>query len=149
LIGRHNVGQQLFKQFSEGENIMRCVKYFGGLALAAGMLAAGTSIAAAQERRYSQPTSPYQYQGQYYGNVYYSGSRYDRIEELQEHIARDRARLDEAIRCGREAEAARQAGDLARDQWLLQDQMRAVGGFPHERYYRPQARGWSLSLGWR
>lgn len=126
---------------------MRCMKYLGGFVLGAGMLA-GTSIAAAQEWQYYQRPQ-YQYQGQYYGSQYYNGNRYDRIEELQEHIARDRARLDEAIRCGRDTEAARQAADLARDQRLLQDQGREVGGFPYERYYRPQPRGWSLSLGWR
>jgi hypothetical protein len=40
------------------------------------------------------------------------------IEELQEYIARDRARLDQAIRCDND-ETSRQAADLARDQQLL------------------------------
>jgi len=130
---------------------MRYMKYFAGFALAAGMLAAGTSTASAQEWRYYQQPNQYQYQSpsQYSGNQYYSGKRYDRIEELQEHIARDRARLDEAIRCGRDDEAARQAADLARDQRLLQEQMREVGGYQYYRYNRPYTRGWSFSWGWR
>ncbi|MCU1259596.1 MAG: hypothetical protein JWO80_2481 [Bryobacterales bacterium] len=124
------------------------LKYFAGVTLAAGMLLTGASIASAQDWRYNQPYSPYQYQNQYrdYNN------RYDRREELEEHIARDRARLDEAIHCGRDADAARQAADLARDQRLLQEQTRAIGADPYygsynnRRYYN---RGWSSSWGWR
>lgn len=130
---------------------MGYMKYFAGFVVVAGMLAAGASPASAQDWRYNQQPNQYQYQApsQYYGNEYYSGNRYDRIEELQEHVARDRARLDEAIRCGRDAEAARQAADLARDQRLLQEQTREVGGYQYYRYSRPYTRGWSFRFGWR
>jgi hypothetical protein len=127
---------------------MRYVKYFVGFAFV-GLLATGTSTAFAQSWQYYQQPEQYQSQGQYYNNRYYNGNRYDRIEELQEHIAHDRARLAEAIRCGREAEAAGQAADLARDQRLLQEQMRQVGGYQYYPYSRPYARGWSFRFGWR
>ena len=61
------------------------------------MFAGCASTASAQDWRYYQQPNRYQYYGQYYGNRYDTQNRYDRIEELQEHIARDRARLDEAI----------------------------------------------------
>src|SRR5260370_11802556 len=128
---------------------MRYTKYFVGFALAAGMLAACASTASAQDWRYYQQPNQYRSYGQYYGNQYNSGNRYDRIEELQEHIARDRANLDEAIRCGNDAEASRQAADLARDQRLLQEQTRDVGGDQYYRYNRPYTPGWSFSWGWR
>ena len=129
---------------------MRYRKYFAGFTLALGMLAAGASTASAQDWRYDRPDQP-QYQGQspYYGEPYYRENRYDRIEELQRHIARDRAELNEAIRCGRDGEAARQAADLARDQRLLQDQMREVRAYPSYRYNRPYNRTWGFSFGWR
>ena len=41
-------------------------------------------------------------------------------------IARDRARLNADIRCGREAAAARDAADLARDQRALEAQLRDI-----------------------
>jgi len=127
---------------------MFCPRYFAGITLAAGVLIAGASTASAQDRRYYQPYSPYQYQNQYrdYNNSY------DRREELQEHIAHDRALLDEAIRCGRDDDAARQAADLARDQRLLQEQTRAIGADPSYAYYnnrRSYNRGWSFNRGWR
>jgi hypothetical protein len=125
---------------------MRYTKYFAGFALAAGMLAASASTASAQDWHYYQQPNQYQYYG---GNQYDSGNRYDRIEELQEHIARDRARLDEAIRCGNDAEASRQAADLARDQRLLQGQMGDVSGYQYYRYNRPYTRAWSFRWGWR
>jgi hypothetical protein len=122
------------------------------------MLIASTLTASAQDWRY-YPQPQYQDQGQsygdqphgkqYYGHQYYSGNRFDRIEELQEHIARDRARLAEAIRCGRDADAARQAADVTRDQRLLQEQMRQVGGYHYYRYSRPDSSGWSFRFGWR
>lgn len=131
---------------------MRYTKYFAGCALVTGILAAITPTVSAQDWRYyySQPDQ-YQYEGQggYYGNRYYGGNRYDLIEELQEHISRDRARLNEAIRCGNDAEAARQAADLARDQRLLQEQIREVRGYQYYPYTRPYTRGWSFSWGRR
>ena len=62
------------------------------------------------------------------------------------HIARDRAKLNEAIRCGNDAEAARQAADLARDQ----RELRALQSGQNARYYNaPYRRGWSFRFGWR
>jgi hypothetical protein len=128
---------------------MHYKKCFAGFALAVAMLAACASTASAQDWRYYQRPNQYQYFGQYQGNRYESENRYDRIEELQEHIARDRARLNEAIRCGNDADASRQAADLARDQRLLQEQIHDVRGYQDYRYNRPDARAWSFSWGAR
>ena len=95
---------------------MRYLKYFAGFALAAGMLA-GT--AGAQDWGYRA------YQRQDMRNDYY------RVAAMRDHIARDRARLDEDIRCGRQAAAARDAADLARDQRALQYQLRDIR---HDQY---------------
>jgi hypothetical protein len=129
---------------------MRYMKYFAGCALVMGILAAITPTVLAQDWRYYPQPDQYQYEGQggYYGNRYDGGNRYDLIEELQERIARDRARPNEAIRCGNDAEAARQAVDLARDQRLLQEQIREVRGYQYP-YTRPYTRMWSFSWGWR
>src|SRR6516164_8405615 len=127
---------------------MLSTRHFVQITLAAGTLIAGASNASAQDWRSYQPYNPYPYQNQYrdYNNSY------DRLEELQEHIAHDRARLDEAIRCGRDDDAARQAADLARDQRLLQDQARAVGGDQPYRHYNNRGyynRGWAFTWGRR
>jgi hypothetical protein len=66
---------------------------------------------------------------------------YARIEHMLNDIARDRARLDEDIRCGREEAAARDAADLARDQRALNAQRRDVHndirrGYDRDAYYR-------------
>jgi hypothetical protein len=47
------------------------------------------------------------------------GRDYARVDRLRNDIARDRARLNEDIRCGRRAAAAADARDLARDQRAL------------------------------
>ena|SRR5215472_671796 len=133
---------------------MKYTKCFAGCALAVGLLAAATPFASAQDWRY-----PHQVQDQY-GNQYYRqdnrngynsgygyGNSYDRREELQEHIARDRAKLNEAIRCGNDAEAARQAADVARDQRELRDlQYGQNAGYYSGSTYN---RGGSLRFGWR
>ena len=139
---------------------MNYTKSIAGCALAVGLLAAGTTAASAQDWR-----SQYQVQDQYgspsyrpnYGNGYIGPNRYnnaygysntyDRMEELQEHIARDHARLNEAIRCGNDAEAARQAADLARDQRALRNLQygQNAGYYAVPRYNR----GWSFRFGWR
>ncbi len=101
---------------------MKYTKYFAGFALAVGLLAAGTTTASAQDWRYRTAER--------------QDLRYDyrRVDEMRAHIARDRACLDEDIRCGRQAAAARDAADLARDQRALQFQMRDIR---HDQsYYR-------------
>jgi hypothetical protein len=132
---------------------MNYTKYFAGCALAVGLLAAGTPTASAQDWRYE-----HQFQDQYgnpyyrqdmrdsYNNAYAYRNSYDRREELEQHIAHDRAKLNEAIRCGNDAEAARQAADLARDQ----RELRALQSGQNARYYNaPYRRGWSFRFGWR
>jgi hypothetical protein len=51
---------------------------------------------------------------------------YARVDHMRADIARDRARLDEHIRCGRQSAAARDARDLARDQRALDAQLRDI-----------------------
>ena len=132
---------------------MNYTKYFAGCALAVGLLVAGTPTASAQDWRYQhqiqdQYGNPYYRQDMRdaYNNAYGYRNSYDRREELEEHIAHDRAKLNEAIRCGNDAEAARQAADLARDQRELRD----LHYGQNARYYNaPYNRGWSFRFGWR
>jgi hypothetical protein len=129
---------------------MNYTKYFAGCALAVGLLAVGAPTASAQDWRYQ-----HQFQDQYgyrqdmrdsYNNAYAYPNTYDRREELEQHMAHDRARLNEAIRCGNDAEAARQAADLARDQ----RELRTLQYGQNARYYNaPYSRAWSFRFGWR
>lgn len=77
---------------------MKYTKYLAGFALAVGLLAAGTTTASAQE-----------YRG-------YERQDYRRLDALRADMARDRARLNEDIRCGRREAARHDAADLAQDQ---------------------------------
>jgi hypothetical protein len=95
---------------------MRYSKIFAGFALAAGIAA---STASAQE-----------YRGRFYDRQDLR-SDYYRVDAMRDHIARDRARLNEDIRCGRQDAAARDAADLARDQRALDAQTRDIR---HDRY---------------
>jgi hypothetical protein len=134
---------------------MKYTKYIAGCALAVGLLAATTPTASAQDWRdqrqvQNQYGNPYygQYARNGYNNAYDYTNSYDRREELQEHIGHDRAKLDEAIRCGNDAEAARQAADLARDQRELNN---LHYGQSSASYYNGPTyrRGWSFRFGWR
>jgi hypothetical protein len=99
---------------------MRYTKWFASLALAGGMAVATTGAASAQDWRHVD-------------------NDYARIERMRNDIARDRARLDEDIRCGRQQAAARDAADLARDQRVLNAQRRDVHtDIRRDAYYR----GW-------
>lgn len=79
------------------------MKWLASMALAGGMAVATTGAASAQEWRW--------------GHV---DNDYARIADMRNDIARDRAQLDEDIRCGRQDRAAHDAADLARDQRALQ-----------------------------
>ncbi len=76
---------------------MRYTRWIAGLALSLGMAASGM----AQDRYWDNRDLRHDYA---------------RIERLRADIARDRARMDENIRCGRERAAAKDAGELARHQ---------------------------------
>jgi hypothetical protein len=92
---------------------MKYAKFFGLLALAAGM----ASAADWRDVR----------------------NDYGRIDRMQADIARDRARMNEDIRCGRQGAAARDAADLARDQRALDAQYRDVR---HDYRERDHDRDW-------
>jgi len=98
---------------------MKHMKHFAGFALAVGLLAAGATTASAQDWRYRS----YERQD--------LRQDYRHIAEMREHIARDRARLDEDIRCGRQSAAARDAADLARDERALGYRVRDIR---HDQY---------------
>jgi hypothetical protein len=100
---------------------MKYAKYFAGFALAVGLLAAGTPTASAQDwRRRDYARQDFRYD-------------YSRMDAMRSHIARDRARLNEDIRCGRQAAAARDAADLARDERGMRYRER---DFRNDRYNR-------------
>jgi hypothetical protein len=60
---------------------------------------------------------------------------YARVDYMRADIARDRARLDEDIRCGRQEAAARDAADLARDQRALNAQIRDIRHDRNDAYW--------------
>ncbi len=103
---------------------MRYTKLFAGFALAAGMALTGASSLSAadwdgwRDRMHDRQDIR---------------RDYDRVDRMRADIARDRARLDEDIRCGRTAAASRDAADLARDQRALQSQYRDIHE-DHENY---------------
>ena len=51
---------------------------------------------------------------------------YARVDRMRADIARDRWRMNEDIRCGRGPAAAAEAADLARDQRVLDAQLRDI-----------------------
>ena len=53
---------------------------------------------------------------------------YATVDDLRAHIAEDRARMDEHIRCGNDQAAAADAADLARDQRVLNALLRDIQG---------------------
>ena len=91
---------------------MRFKRFFGWLTLAAGLAVP----AMAQDR--------------YWRDVDHDrrdlGYDYARVNRMRNDIARDRARLNEDIRCGRQRAAAADAADLARDQRALDSQYRDI-----------------------
>ena len=86
---------------------MRYSKLFAWCALAAGMALPGASVLSAAD-----------------WGARGEGRDYGRVNRMRDDIARDRARLNEDIRCGRRAAAAADARDLARDQRALNAQYR-------------------------
>jgi hypothetical protein len=84
---------------------MRKTKWFASVALAAGMMVAGTSAASAQDWR----------------DVRHDNNR---VESLQRVVARDRARLGEDMRHGNRRQIDRDRDILNRDEADLRAAMR-------------------------
>jgi hypothetical protein len=101
-------------------------KLFVWFALAAGAALPGASTLSAQDWRVM-------FQNNHDVRSDYRDIAGDRkkLDRMRADVARDRARLNEAIRRGRTAEAARIAADMARDQRALDAQMRDI---QHDRY---------------
>jgi hypothetical protein len=89
---------------------MRYTKSFMGFALAVGLAVSGAYSLSAEDWHNRQDLR----------------RDYARIDRLRDDIARDRVRLNEDIRCGRQNAAARDARDLARDQRALNAQRRDI-----------------------
>ena len=92
-------------------------------------MAAGVGTLAAQDRhdlRYDRQDLREDYRD--------LGQDYARADRMRAEMARDQARLNEDIRCGRTAQARRDAQDLARDRRALGTQMRDIhpGSGGHE-----------------
>jgi hypothetical protein len=112
---------------------MRYSKWFAGLALAVGMTLPGAPALSADEPYWNGRDFRYERQD--------LRRDYDRVDRLRSHIAQDRARLNEDIRCGRDRAAARDAADLARDQRELDAQLRDVR-HDRARFYSNRQYGW-------
>src|SRR5260370_22550415 len=69
---------------------------------------------------------------------------YPTVNDLRAHIAEDRARMDEHIRCGNDQAAAADAADLARDQRVLNALLRDIQGvrWNLHREYRRYSNGY-------
>ena len=88
---------------------MRYTKLFAWFTLAVGM--AGASVLSAQDSYWDRRDFRYDRQDLRHD--------YSQLNSLRADIARDRWRLKEDIRCGRDRAAAQDARDLARDQRAL------------------------------
>src|SRR5437764_6981680 len=99
---------------------MRYSKWFMWLALAAGVALPGAST------RSAQSWDAYRDRQDLRDNYRDMAHDYVKIDHLRADIANDQVRLNEAIRCGREAEAARIAADMARDRQALDYQIRDI-----------------------
>jgi hypothetical protein len=100
---------------------MRNFRFLTWLTLAAGIAATGTSTLSAQDWH-----DAYRDRQDIRSDYRHIDQDYDRVNRMRADIARDRARLNEDIRCGRSGAAAQDAQDLARDQRVLDAQVRDV-----------------------
>jgi hypothetical protein len=105
---------------------MRYSKWFIWLALAAAVALPGASTLSAQDRYWDHRDlrSDYRDLAHDYGNV----------NRLRTDIGRDQWRLNEALRCGRNWEAAQIARDIDRDRWRLNSQYRDIRRDQYDTY---------------
>ena|SRR5947209_3300102 len=119
---------------------MRYSKWFMWCALAVALAAPGARALSAADRDWWGGQRNRQDLRADYRDLRHDSTRMDR---MRADIASDRARLDEDIRCGRSAEAAEDARDLARDQQALNAQFRDIQRGRSDVYYnRNSWRGW-------
>jgi hypothetical protein len=104
--------------FKEGKMKTRLIATIG---LAVGMATAGVSTLSAQEWR-----SPYVDHRDIAADHRDVNRDYARVNAIRADIARDQARLNEDIRCGRRQAAYRDRLDLARDNAQLNAQLRDI-----------------------
>jgi hypothetical protein len=104
---------------------MRYRKVLAHLGVMAGLVFGAVGIVSARDWDDSWRGRDYRRQDLRHDYRDLSGD-YTRVNAMRADIVRDRARLNEDIRCGREAAAARDAADLARDQRSLEAQLRDI-----------------------
>jgi hypothetical protein len=95
---------------------MRRTNWVGVFALAAGIC---LPVALSAQERYGQYRDSFGDRQDVRRDYRDLHRDHEAAERLQAEIARDRLKLDENIRCGREWAARRNAADLARDQRAL------------------------------
>ena len=123
---------------------MRYSKWFIWLALAAGVALPGASTLSAQS------WDAYRDHQDLRNNYSDMAHDYANIDRLRADVANDQLRLNEAIRCGREAEAARIAADMARDRQALDYQIRDIRRDKAYAWYtRQNLRRNFYGYGWR
>jgi hypothetical protein len=104
---------------------MRYRKVLANLGVLAGLAVAAAGTLSARD--WDGPWHGRDYQRQDLRHDYRDlNGDYARVNAMRADIARDRARLNEDIRCGRQTAAARDAADLARDQRALDAQLRDI-----------------------
>ena len=104
---------------------MRYRKVLANFGVLAGLAVAAAGTLSARDWDESWRGRDYQRQDLRHDYRDLSGD-FARVNAMRADIARDRARLNEDIRCGRQAAAARDAADLARDQRALKAQLRDI-----------------------
>jgi hypothetical protein len=110
---------------------MRKSSLFAGFALVVAL--SGASVLSAQER-YGEWRDIHHDRQDLRRDYRDVGSDYAQADRLRADIARDRGRLNENIRCGREWAAQRDAADLARDQRALNGLSRDIRHDPADMY---------------
>jgi hypothetical protein len=102
---------------------MRYSKWLIWLALAAAMALSGASTLAAQD---GYGRDIYRDRADLRGDYRDLAHDYDHANRLRADIARDQWRLNEALRCGRNGQAAQIARDINRDRRALDWQRRDI-----------------------
>jgi hypothetical protein len=105
---------------------MRNARFFAWFAMAAGMVATSASTLSAAD--WHDVRNDRQDLRSDYRDINHD---YVRANQIRADIARDQARLNEDIRCGRTAAAWHDRQDIARDQRVLGAQMRDIR---HDQY---------------
>ncbi|MBZ5618569.1 MAG: hypothetical protein LAQ69_07585 [Acidobacteriia bacterium] len=125
---------------------MRYSKWFVWLALAAAVALPGASTLAAQD---GYGRDVYRDRADLRGDYRDLAHDYGNVNRLRADIARDQWRLNEALRCGRNREAAQIARDIDRDRSRLGSQWRDIRRDQHDTYRDRRDLGRDYRNSWR